>query len=209
MLDYVERFGQNSWNRISKLMVKKSEIKCHTRWLELKNCSHFAQGTWTRQEDQILTEIVNSKGARNWTEVAKSLPGRIGKQCRERWHNHLDPNIVKRKWTPEEDLMIVKLHLVYGNRWCDIAKQVKGRTDNAIKNRYNSNLSKRLSEPQFASLLTNENSCLVIAHKDSVSLDKDSQLNKDSSTDGEHYDAIMTAKRLPLEIENRRAIDVC
>ena len=53
-------------------------------------------------------------------------------------------------------MLIVKLHLVYGNRWCDIAKQVDGRTDNAIKNRYNSNLSKRLGEPTFVKLLEDE-----------------------------------------------------
>ena len=58
----------------------------------------------------------------------------------------------------EEDILIVKLHIKHGNRWCDIAKDVQGRTDNAIKNRYNSNLSKRLHEVQFARLLENENS---------------------------------------------------
>jgi len=68
----------------------------------------------------------------------------------------LDPNIVKRKWTVKEDLLIVKLHLVHGNRWCDIAKQVPGRTDNAIKNRFNSNLSKRLNEPEFAQILSEQ-----------------------------------------------------
>lgn len=153
MLGFVESFGQNSWNRISKLLPGKSEIKCHTRWLELNNCSHFAKGTWTKDEDKILTDIVVEHGAKNWTQVAKSLPGRIGKQCRERWHNHLDPNISKRKWTLEEDSLIVKLHLVHGNRWCDIAKKVTGRTDNAIKNRFNSNLGKRLNEPCFAKIL--------------------------------------------------------
>ena len=155
-MGYVDKFGQNSWNRISKLLPGKSEIKCHTRWLELNNCSHFAKGTWTKEEDQILTKIVTTTGARNWTHVAKSLPGRIGKQCHERWHNHLDPAISKRKWTMEEDLLIVKLHLVHGNRWCDIAKKVDGRTDNAIKNRYNSNLRKRLGEFEFMKLLNEE-----------------------------------------------------
>ena len=135
------------------MLTGKSEIKCHTRWLELNNCLHFAKGTWTKEEDQILTQIVTTSGAKNWTEVAKSLPGRIGKQCRERWHNHLDPKISKRKWTVDEDSLIVKLHLVHGNRWCDIAKKVTGRTDNAIKNRFNSNLRKRLNEPVFAKFL--------------------------------------------------------
>ena len=112
--------------------------------------------------------------------MAKSLPGRIGKQCRERWHNHLDPNITKRKWTMQEDLLIVKLHLVHGNRWCDIAKKVKGRTDNAIKNRFNSNLSKRLEEPQFAKLLA-QSSCKEEAlddHTSSVEM-KDSTETKE------------------------------
>mmetsp|Transcript_9897 Transcript_9897/g.11721 ORF Transcript_9897/g.11721 Transcript_9897/m.11721 type:complete len:110 (-) Transcript_9897:1460-1789(-) len=58
LLGFVEKFGQNSWNRISKLLPGKSEIKCHTRWLELNNCSHFAKGTWTKEEDEILTRIV-------------------------------------------------------------------------------------------------------------------------------------------------------
>ena len=119
---------------------------------------------------------MTTSGARNWTHVAKSLPGRIGKQCRERWHNHLDPNISKRKWTMEEDLLIVKLHLVHGNRWCDIAKQVDGRTDNAIKNRYNSNLRKRLNELEFMKLLKEEKKVSKKAttergHEDSVTLE--------------------------------------
>ena len=165
-------------------MKGKSEIKCHTRWLELINCSHFAKGTWTREEDEILTKIVVQQGAKNWTHVAKSLPGRIGKQCRERWHNHLDPNITKRKWTMQEDILIVTLHLVHGNRWCDIAKQVKGRTDNAIKNRFNSNLSKRLEEPQFAKLLSQSN-----VKQEENAEDTSSAEMKDSSETKEVTDA--------------------
>ena len=134
-------------------MPGKSEIKCHTRWLELNDVSHCVTGTWTLPEDKILIELVLEHGPRNWTKISKSLPGRIGKQCRERWHNHLDPNISKKKWTLEEDIKIVKLHLIHGNRWCDIAKEVTGRTDNAIKNRFNSNLTKRLHEEPFSSIL--------------------------------------------------------
>ena len=150
---WVNQFGNNSWNRISKLMPGKSEIKCHTRWLELNNVSNCVTGTWTREEDLILMQLVNENGPRNWTKISKNLPGRIGKQCRERWHNHLDPHISKKKWTIDEDIAIVRLHLVFGNRWCDIAKEVTGRTDNAIKNRFNSNLSKRLHEEPFSTLL--------------------------------------------------------
>ena len=65
----------------------------------------------------------------------------------------MDPAVSKRKWTAEEDMAIVKLQLKLGNKWCEIAKGVKGRTDNAVKNRFNSNLSRRLNEPKFAKIL--------------------------------------------------------
>ena len=112
---------------------------------------------------------VKKWGARNWTQIAKHLPRRIGKQCRERWHNHLDPNVIKRKWTEEEDITIVKLQHKHGNKWSEIAKGVEGRTDNAVKNRFNSNLKKRLNEPKFAKLFLECGA--ETKHEDSVTID--------------------------------------
>jgi len=82
--------------------------------------------------------------ATKWSVIAKNLPGRIGKQCRERWFNHLDPTLKKGKWTPEEDQIIINLQAELGNRWCEISKSLPGRSENAIKNRWNSKMRKRL-----------------------------------------------------------------
>ncbi|XP_058078253.1 transcription factor GAMYB-like isoform X2 [Magnolia sinica] len=102
------------------------------------------KGPWTAAEDAILVEYVKKHGEGNWNAVQKhSGLHRCGKSCRLRWANHLRPNLKKGAFTAEEENQIVKLHAQMGNKWARMAAQLPGRTDNEIKNYWNTRVKRR------------------------------------------------------------------
>ena len=121
----------------------KTVTQIAERWEKVLDPS-LIKGSWTREEDEAIINFVKENGTKNWAKLADILPGRLGKQCRERWRNHLDPNVNRSPWTPEEDQILIEMHEKLGNQWVKIAEKLNNRSDNCVKNRWNSTLKKQL-----------------------------------------------------------------
>nr|BAF96933.1 R2R3-MYB transcriptional factor [Gentiana triflora] len=135
--------------------------------------SGLKRGPWTQEEDRLLRNYINKEGEGRWRTLPKKAGlRRCGKSCRLRWMNYLRPSVKRGQIAPDEEDLILRLHRLLGNRWSLIAGRIPGRTDNEIKNYWNTHLSKKLisqgidprthkplnSNQSFNSTSTNKNS---------------------------------------------------
>ncbi|KAK3138696.1 hypothetical protein QOZ80_5AG0372250 [Eleusine coracana subsp. coracana] len=107
--------------------------------------AHTNKGAWTKEEDERLVAYIRAHGEGCWRSLPKAAGLlRCGKSCRLRWMNYLRPDLKRGNFTDDEDELIIRLHGVLGNKWSLIAGQLPGRTDNEIKNYWNTHIKRKL-----------------------------------------------------------------
>ncbi|KAL4304176.1 hypothetical protein GQ457_10G006690 [Hibiscus cannabinus] len=113
--------------------------------LKVSGANKLRKGLWSPEEDDRLVNYMLTNGQGCWSDVARNAGlQRCGKSCRLRWINYLRPDLKRGAFSPQEEDLIVHLHSILGNRWSQIAARLPGRTDNEIKNFWNSTVKKRL-----------------------------------------------------------------
>ena len=150
-----KEYKNKKWKIVASFLPGHSSIQCSARFKRIQ--LGIKKGSWNKEEDKKLLELYNKYG-KNWAKISKEMRTRTGKQIRDRFLNSLDKGINKSKFTKDEDEEIIKLYKIYGNSWCIIAKFLKGRTGDMVKNRFYSRLNKIINNnisTQFTNNLLN------------------------------------------------------
>ena len=139
--EIAKKFNYKNWNLIAEFIPGKNSIQCSSRYRRIR--PGLIKGAWKKEEDSRLLSLYEKYG-KNWAAISKEMPHRTGKQIRDRFLNSLDTSYKRGKFSEEEDKMILKYYKIYGNKWSEIAKKMKVRTGDMVKNRFYSSLYRKL-----------------------------------------------------------------
>ncbi|KAL7126111.1 hypothetical protein ABFS83_14G164100 [Erythranthe nasuta] len=149
----------------------------------VKTTMKLRKGLWSPEEDEKLIKYMLINGQGCWTEIARNAGLlRCGKSCRLRWINYLRPDLKRGAFSPHEEQLIVHLHNILGNRWSQIAARLPGRTDNEIKNFWNSTIKRRLKKDQCYNNSTSNNNYGNNIISNTTTLSSSSNYKSDSSS---------------------------
>ena len=141
LMEKAQEYHFKNWNTIANFIPGKTSIQCSARYRRIR--PGLIKGAWGKEEDEKLL-MLHEKYGKNWAAISKEMPHRTGKQIRDRFLNSLDTKFERGKFTEEEDQTIIKYYKLYGNSWAKIAKKLKTRTGDMVKNRFYSSLKKTI-----------------------------------------------------------------
>jgi len=137
----IELYGTRKWMAIAKKVPGKDHKQCLQRWNKVLN-PKLKKGRWKESEDSFLIQLVHEQTKDDpnksikWNQISEAMQeSRSAKQCRERWVNHLNPEVTKRAWTEEEDRTLLVLHEKFPNKWANISRCLPGRSESMVKSR--------------------------------------------------------------------------
>lgn len=150
-LEEANNFTDQDWEIIAQQLSNRSAAEIEFKWKVISKGPKYKKSSrWTPDEDVLLNDLVQALGSKQWQCIANELNNKFwqgqdirkGKQCRERWINHLNPEITKHPFTDMEDILMIEKQIKNGNRWAFISTFIKGRTENQVKNRFKHILKK-------------------------------------------------------------------
>ncbi|KAK9937329.1 hypothetical protein M0R45_014127 [Rubus argutus] len=162
------------------------------------------RGLWSPEEDDKLIKHVTTHGHGSWSSVPRHAGlERCGKSCRLRWINYLRPELKRGSFTSEEEQIIIDVHRILGNRWAQIAKHLPGRTDNEVKNFWNSCIKKKLMSQGLDPQTHN----LISSHKRSAASNKTAGSNTKSQSHIDQKRPVFTVNNISQMIDSSTEIN--
>ena len=209
LMDKAQEFNYKNWNAIADFIPGRTSIQCSARYRRIR--PGLIKGAWDKEEDTKLLALYKKYG-KNWAAISKEMPQRTGKQIRDRFLNSLDTKFSRGKFTEEEDQAIIKYFKIYGNSWAKIAKKLKTRTGDMVKNRFYSSLKKTiLKNKNFLRRKRLSSSPNIIKNKINEDKNVEAKKNKFSSPFRNHQSNIGNKINEEEEIEinsiNRKKIN--